>query len=66
MIDHASSIVIGETARVGINCTLLHGVTLGAISTKPGDRHPVLGDNVLVGASATLLGRITVGRQVHE
>eukprot|EP00250_Pteridium_aquilinum_P024771 c29578_g1_i1 orf=112-1194(-) len=61
MIDHATGVVIGETARVGNGCTLLHGVTLGGNGKQKGDRHPKLGANVLVGAGASILGNITVG-----
>ncbi|MEO1694361.1 MAG: serine O-acetyltransferase [Pseudomonadota bacterium] len=61
MIDHAHSIVIGETARVGDNVSLLHGVTLGGTGKVGGDRHPKVGDNVLIGAGAKVLGNITIG-----
>ncbi|KAI5081203.1 hypothetical protein GOP47_0004386 [Adiantum capillus-veneris] len=61
MIDHATGVVIGETAVVGNGCTLLHGVTLGGNGKQQGDRHPKLGYNVLVGASASILGNVKVG-----
>ena len=60
-IDHGSGVVIGETAIVGDNCTLYQGVTLGGTGKDVGKRHPTLGDNVLVGAGAKLLGNFTVG-----
>lgn len=60
-IDHATGIVIGETAVIGDNCSLLHHVTLGGTGKKHGDRHPKLGNGVLVGAGATLLGNVKVG-----
>lgn len=61
MFDHATGIVIGETAVVGNGCSLLHGVTLGGTGKEHGDRHPKLGDNVIVGAGATVLGNIKIG-----
>ncbi len=60
-IDHGSGVVIGETAIIGDNCTLYQGVTLGGTGKETGKRHPTLGDNVLVGAGAKLLGAFTVG-----
>lgn len=62
MIDHAHSIVIGETAVVGDNVSMLHSVTLGGTGKEDGDRHPKIGDGVLIGAGAKVLGNITVGR----
>lgn len=62
MIDHAHSIVIGETAVVGDNVSMLHSVTLGGTGKDDGDRHPKIGDGVLIGAGAKVLGNITVGR----
>jgi serine O-acetyltransferase len=62
MIDHAHSIVIGETARVGDNVSMLHSVTLGGTGKEDGDRHPKIGDGVLIGAGAKVLGNIHVGR----
>ena len=61
MIDHAHSIVIGETAVVGDNVSMLHSVTLGGTGKEDGDRHPKIGDGVLIGAGAKVLGNITVG-----
>jgi serine O-acetyltransferase len=61
-IDHGMGIVIGETAAVGDNCTIYHGVTLGGTGKEKGKkRHPTVGNNVLIGAGAKLLGPITVG-----
>jgi serine O-acetyltransferase len=62
MIDHAHAIVIGETAVVGDNVSMLHSVTLGGTGKDDGDRHPKIGDGVLIGAGAKVLGNITVGR----
>jgi len=61
MIDHAHSIVIGETARVGDNVSMLHSVTLGGTGKEDHQRHPTIGDGVLIGAGAKVLGDITVG-----
>ena len=61
MIDHAHSIVIGETAVVGDNVSMLHSVTLGGTGKEDGDRHPKIGDGVLIGAGAKVLGNITIG-----
>ena len=61
MIDHAHSIVIGETAVVGDNVSMLHSVTLGGTGKEDGDRHPKIGNGVLIGAGAKVLGNITVG-----
>lgn len=60
-MDHATGIVIGETAVVGNNVLMLHDVTLGTRGFERGDRHPVVGDDVIIGAGAKILGRITVG-----
>lgn len=60
-IDHATGVVIGQTAEVGTDVTLYHGVTLGATSTAGGKRHPTIGDRVVIGAGAKILGPITVG-----
>jgi serine O-acetyltransferase len=60
-IDHGACVVIGETAEVGDDVTLYHGVTLGGVSWSPGKRHPTLEDRVVVGAGAKILGPITVG-----
>ncbi|WP_376872489.1 serine O-acetyltransferase [Albirhodobacter sp. R86504] len=61
MIDHAHSIVIGETAVVGDNVSMLHSVTLGGTGKEEEDRHPKIGDGVLIGAGAKVLGNIHVG-----
>jgi serine O-acetyltransferase len=60
-IDHGMSIVIGETAEIGDNCTIYHEVTLGGTGKDKGKRHPTIGNNVLIGAGAKLLGPIIVG-----
>jgi serine O-acetyltransferase len=60
-IDHGMGIVIGETAEVGDNCTIYHGVTLGGTGKDTGKRHPTIGNNVLIGAGAKVLGPFTVG-----
>jgi serine O-acetyltransferase len=60
-IDHGMGVVIGETTEVGANCTLYQGVTLGGTSLKKEKRHPTLGNNIVVGAGAKILGAITVG-----
>jgi len=60
-IDHGSGVVIGETAIIGDDVTLYHGVTLGGTSLSHGKRHPTLGNGVIVGAGAKILGPITVG-----
>ncbi len=60
-IDHGMGVVIGETAEIGDDTTLYHGVTLGGTSWNKGKRHPTLGRNVVVGAGAKLLGPIVVG-----
>jgi serine O-acetyltransferase len=62
MIDHAHSIVIGETAIVGNNVSMLHSVTLGGTGKEDDDRHPKIGDGVLIGAGAHVLGNISVGQ----
>ncbi|MCA8870038.1 MAG: serine O-acetyltransferase [Rhodobacteraceae bacterium] len=61
MIDHAHSIVIGETAVVGDNVSMLHSVTLGGTGKSDGDRHPKIEDGVLIGAGAKVLGNIRIG-----
>ncbi|MCJ8333679.1 MAG: serine O-acetyltransferase [Epibacterium sp.] len=61
MIDHAHSIVIGETAVVGDNVSMLHSVTLGGTGKEEEDRHPKIGNGVLIGAGAKVLGNIKVG-----
>jgi serine O-acetyltransferase len=64
-IDHGMGVVIGETAEIGDDCTLYHGVTLGGTTWQKGKRHPTLHDNVVVGAGAKVLGPITVGAGVR-
>lgn len=61
LIDHATGVVIGETAVVGNNVSLLHGVTLGGTGKERGDRHPKVGDGVLIAAGAKVLGNIKIG-----
>lgn len=61
LIDHATGIVIGETAVVGNNVSMLHAVTLGGTGKECGDRHPKIHDGVLIGAGAKILGNITIG-----
>lgn len=63
-IDHGMGVVIGETAEIGDNCLLYQGVTLGGTGKDKGKRHPTLGDNVMVGAGAKVLGPIKVGSNV--
>ena len=60
-IDHGMGVVIGETAIIGDDCTLYHGVTLGGTTWKKGKRHPTLKNNVVIGAGAKVLGPITLG-----
>ncbi|MDH3237952.1 MAG: serine O-acetyltransferase [Deltaproteobacteria bacterium] len=60
-IDHGMGVVIGETAEIGKNVTLYHGVTLGGTSWQKGKRHPTIEDNVIIGANAAILGPIRVG-----
>lgn len=60
-IDHGSGVVIGETAVIGDNCTIYQGVTLGGTGKHTGKRHPTLGNNVMVGAGAKVLGPFKVG-----
>ncbi len=62
LIDHAHAIVIGETAEVGDNVSMLHSVTLGGTGKEAGDRHPKVHNGVLLGAGAIILGNITVGK----
>ncbi|KAJ7277579.1 hypothetical protein O6H91_22G062400 [Diphasiastrum complanatum] len=61
LFDHATGVVVGETAVIGNNVSILHNVTLGGTGAFSGDRHPIIGDGVLVGAGSILLGPITVG-----
>jgi serine O-acetyltransferase len=60
-IDHGMGVVIGETAEIGADVTLYHGVTLGGTSLEKGKRHPTIGDRVVIGAGAKVLGAITIG-----
>lgn len=60
-IDHGTGVVIGETTEIGDYCTLYQGVTLGGTGKDKGKRHPTLGDNVMVGAGAKVLGPLTIG-----
>ncbi len=62
LIDHGTGVVIGETAVVGDDVTILHGVTLGGTGKESGDRHPKIGRDVFIGANAQLLGNIAVGK----
>lgn len=64
-IDHGMGVVIGETAEIGDNVTLYQGVTLGGTGQEPGKRHPTLGNNVIVGAGAKILGAIVIGNHVR-
>lgn len=59
-IDHGMGVVIGETAEVGDDVLIYHGVTLGGVSTRPGKRHPTIGNKVQIGAGAKVLGPVTV------
>ncbi|MDD7428987.1 MAG: serine O-acetyltransferase EpsC [Oscillospiraceae bacterium] len=63
-IDHGMGVVIGETTEIGDNCLLYQGVTLGGTGKDKGKRHPTLGNNVMVGAGAKVLGPITIGDNV--
>jgi serine O-acetyltransferase len=64
-IDHGMGVVIGETAEIGDDCTLYHGVTLGGTSWEKGKRHPTLGNDVVIGAGAKVLGPILIGDDVR-
>lgn len=64
-IDHGFGVVIGETSEIGRNVTLFQGVTLGGTGKETGKRHPTVGDNVVIGAGAKVLGGITVGDNVY-
>lgn len=63
-IDHATGVVIGQTAQVGNDVVIFHGVTLGGVAMTPGKRHPTVGNHVMIGAGAKVLGPITVGTGV--
>ncbi len=60
-IDHGTGVVIGETAIIGDNVTMFHGVTLGGVGNSKGKRHPTIGNNVLIGCGAKILGNIKIG-----
>jgi len=60
-IDHGMGVVIGETAEIGDNVTIYHGVTLGGVSLNKGKRHPTIGNNVIIGSGAKILGPFKVG-----
>jgi len=60
-IDHGMGVVIGETAIVGSNVLIYHGVTLGGVDSRPCRRHPLVGDNVMIGAGAKVLGPVSIG-----
>ncbi len=60
-IDHGTGVVIGETSEIGNSCTIYQGVTLGGTGKETGKRHPTLGDNVMVGAGAKVLGPVKIG-----
>jgi serine O-acetyltransferase len=64
-IDHATGVVIGETTIIGNDVTIYQGVTLGGVSSEKGKRHPTIGDRVVIGANATVLGNITIGNDVR-
>ena len=64
-IDHGAGVVIGETSVIGDDVTLYHGVTLGGTTWNKGKRHPTLGDGVVIGAGAKILGAITLGKNVR-
>lgn len=64
-IDHGTGVVIGETTEIGDNCLLYQGVTLGGTGKEKGKRHPTLGDRVVVGAGAKVLGNIRIGNDVR-
>lgn len=60
-IDHGNGVIIGETTKIGNNVTLYQGVTLGGTGKEQGKRHPTVGDNVMIGAGAKVLGSLTIG-----
>lgn len=63
-IDHGNGVVIGETAIIGNNVTIFHGVTLGGTGKETGKRHPTIGNNVFIGSGAKILGNINMGNNV--
>ena len=64
-IDHGMGVVIGETTEIGENCVLFHNVTLGGTGKHKGKRHPTIGDNVMIGTGAIVLGPVRVGNNVR-
>ncbi|MBO4797273.1 MAG: serine O-acetyltransferase [Candidatus Methanomethylophilaceae archaeon] len=64
-VDHATGVVVGETAIIGDDVSLYQGVTLGGVSTSKGKRHPTLGNNIVVGCNASVLGDIRIGNNVR-
>ena len=64
VLDHGFGVVIGETAVIGDDVTIYHGVTLGGTGKEKGKRHPNIGNNVLIGAGAKVLGNINIGNNV--
>jgi serine O-acetyltransferase len=64
-IDHGMGLVVGETTQIGENCVLFHNVTLGGTGKHAGKRHPTLGNNVLVGTGAIILGPVNIGSNVY-
>jgi serine O-acetyltransferase len=64
-IDHGMGVVIGETTEIGENCVLFHNVTLGGTGKHKGKRHPTIGDNVMIGTGAIILGPVSVGNNVR-
>jgi serine O-acetyltransferase len=64
-IDHGMGLVVGETTEIGENCVLFHNVTLGGTGKHAGKRHPTLGNNVLVGTGAIILGPVNIGNNVY-
>jgi len=64
-IDHATGVVIGETTIIGDDVSLYQGVTLGGVSTNKGKRHPTLGNHIVIGCNASVLGNITIGNNVR-
>jgi serine O-acetyltransferase len=64
-IDHGAGIVIGETSEIGDNCVLFHNVTLGGTGKHQGKRHPTIGDNVVIGTGAIILGPVRIGSNVR-
>jgi serine O-acetyltransferase len=65
VIDHGMGVVIGETAEIGNDCIIFHGVTLGGVKFDPVKRHPTIGNGVLIGAGAKILGPIDIGENAR-